>query len=807
MKTLNRIVTACIVLTVILTNFSKSAHSQNGESGDKTLSPYFFVKSDDATLDQMPLKSTSAEVNIAGVIAAVKIRQVYKNEGKKTLEAVYVFPSSTRAAVHAMRMKIGERIIEAVIKEKGQARQAYEQAKNEGKSASLLEQHRPNVFQMNVANILPGDQIDVELDYTELLIPENRIYEFVYPTVVGPRYQNSQPMVLAAKDDKYTANTNPFALTPKGENWVANPYTTEGVKPSYTFNISCNLEAGMPVSDVRCPSHDIDITYKGKDKARLSLKNPSSYDGNKDFILQYRLSGNQLASGVLLYEGKDENFFLAMIQPPQRVKPTQVPPREYVFIVDVSGSMHGYPLNISKKLMKDLITSLRPVDKFNIVLFAGGSQVFSEASVHADKENIRKGIAFIDAQQGGGGTELLPALRTALKLGSSDEMSRSFIIATDGYVTVEKESFELIRNNLGNANFFAFGIGTSVNRYLIEGIAHSGMGEAFVVTKQEEAAKTAETFREYISSPVLTDIAVSYKGIIVYDVEPRSIPDVFSERPVIVFGKYKGKTNDASVQISGFGGEESFRENIALASNGTEASSLALRYLWARERIRNIDDLCQGGEYADAGKEVTALGLKYNLLTKYTSFVAIDSEKRNTEGGSTTVVQPLPLPEGVSNYAVGGITKTSGVNLSNTYSNCSAPPIVTESLSLDKEDDTNKKELRIKDTRKVKSDAVFTVAEEMAEYPGGSLALQEFIRKNMKYPQKAKENSVEGTVLLQLSIAPDGSITEVKVIKGIGSGCDEEAIRLIKMMPKWKPGKTAGKAVKVQLTLPVRFSL
>jgi Ca-activated chloride channel family protein len=222
-------------------------------------------------------------------------------------------------------------------------------------------------------------------------------------------------MVLAAKDDKQPANPNPFMWPPRSENWVANPYTTEGVKPSYTFDINCSIEAGLPLADIRSTSHNITVNYSGTDKAKISLKKSPSFDGNKDFILQYRLSGSRIASGALLYEGKDENFFLAMIQPPQKVNPDQIPPREYVFIVDVSGSMHGYPLDISKKLMKDLITNLRTEDKFNIVLFAGGSQVFSEFSVAASKENIRKGMDFINNQQGGGGTELLPALRTALK--------------------------------------------------------------------------------------------------------------------------------------------------------------------------------------------------------------------------------------------------------------------------------------------------------------------------------------------------------------------------------------------------------
>ena len=186
-------------------------YARPAESEDRTLSPYFFVKSDNPQVDQLPLKSTSARVHIAGVIADVLVTQVYKNEGREPLEAVYVFPASTRAAVYGMKMTIGKRVIEARIKKRDEARREYEQARDQGKTASLLEQQRPNVFQMNVANILPGDEIKVELKYTELLVPTDRVYEFVYPTVVGPRYSNQ-----------------PEATASASEHWVKNPYPPSG---------------------------------------------------------------------------------------------------------------------------------------------------------------------------------------------------------------------------------------------------------------------------------------------------------------------------------------------------------------------------------------------------------------------------------------------------------------------------------------------------------------------------------------------------------------------------------------------------
>ncbi|HTF99712.1 MAG TPA: VIT domain-containing protein [Nitrospirota bacterium] len=634
MKSVARLFAALTFMAPVLTGSPGLAEAP--DSGDKTLSPYFFVKSDNPDTDRLPLKSTSVDVNIAGVIADAKVTQVYRNEGKNALEAIYVFPASTRAAVYAMKMTIGDRTIVANIKKRDEARQEYEQAKQQGKSASLLEQQRPNVFQMNVANIMPGDEIRVEMNYTELLVPTDKEYEFMYPTVVGPRYSNQQA-----------------ATAPASEHWVQNPYLHQGETSSSTFDIKVHIAAGMAIQKIASTSHKVDVHYAGNAAATIALDTTETSAGNKDYILKYRLAGGRIESGLLLSQGDKENFFLLMLQPPKRVKLEQIPGRDYVFIVDVSGSMYGYPLEISKKLLKDLISSLRPTDTFNVLLFSGGNSVLSEQSLPATQENIARAVNLIDRQQGSGGTELLPALKRALALPKSENISRSIVIATDGYVSVETEAFDLIRSNLGNANMFAFGIGTAVNRHLIEGMARVGMGEPFVITKPEEAPKQADAFRTLIQSPVLTRVKVEFGGFEAYDVEPATIPDVLADRPVIVFGKWRGKAQ-GNITVKGFSGEGAYQDTIDVSGIKPSQANSGLRYLWARHRIAQLSDYNLLQQDDKRVKEVTELGLAYNLLTNYTSFVAIDSEVRNKSGNTTTIKQPLPLPEGVSDYAVGG---------------------------------------------------------------------------------------------------------------------------------------------------------
>jgi len=760
------------------------------KSGDKTLSPYFFVKSDDPTVDKLPLKHTEADVNIAGVIADVTISQKYVNEGTNTIEAIYVFPASTKAAVYSMKMRVGDRTLIAKVEEREKARKDYERAKEQGKTASLLEQQRPNVFQMNVANILPGDIITIELKYTEMLVPENGVYEFVYPTVVGPRYSETPAMTASASDQ-----------------WVANPYLTEGEDAPYTFNLSAAINTGIPVKDVTCTSHEVNINFDGAATALIKLKPSEKNGGDKDFILRYRLSGNQIETGMLLFEGKDENFFLAMLQPPKSVTPEQIPPREYIFIVDVSGSMNGYPLDISKKLLRNLIGNLRPVDKFNVILFAGGSNKLAPKSLPATQANINSAIHVIDRQRGGGGTRLLPALQEAIDMGTDENYSRTIVIATDGYVSVEKEAFDLIRSSLSDANVFSFGIGSSVNRFIIEGMARVGQGTPFVITKPEEAEAQAKKFRKYIESPVLTNIKVNYGNFSVYDVEPFSIPDVFSERPVIVYGKYKGEPN-GKITLTGHSGAGEYLAGIDVGSITPQSSNGALRYLWARNRIAMLDDYNRLSLDDERVKEVTNLGLTYNLLTAYTSFVAIDDNVRNESGQLITVKQPLPLPEGVSNYAVGGAlsanswgfgcSKASKVKYKRAYDRSSlateeSKPLAGEKMEL---------EDSISD-----EDNMYAIVETMPEFIGGQQKLMEFLKNNIKYPEKAKNNGVQGVVYISFIVDKNGDIQDIKVLKGVSDELDKEAVRVVKLMPKWKPGKQSGIPIGVSYTLPIKFAL
>lgn len=605
---------------------------------DKTLSPYFFVQGD-PNLDRLPLKDTSVQIDVSGVIADVTVVQTYRNEGTRPINARYVFPASTRAAVYGMRMKIGDQVIVAKIKEREKAQQEFDQAKQEGKSASLLEQNRPNVFSMNLANMMPGEQVEIELRYTELLAPTDGIYEVVFPTVVGPRYSSEND----------SANESSKS---KGTRWVKSPYFAEGKKPSSKLHISTRISAGVPIQDLSCPSHQVFPQWQNPTVAQVALDDTDPFQGNRDFVLRYRLAGEQIVSGLLLYQGQDENFFLYMAQPPARVANDEIPPREYIFVVDVSGSMDGFPLDTSKTLLRDLIGKLKPTDLFNVVLFAGDARILSPNSLQANQQNISRAISLLEEQRGGGGTELLAAVKEAMTLPRQEHVSRSVVLVTDGYVSGEAGVFDYIRENLNQTNVFAFGIGSSVNRYLIEGVAKAGMGEPFVVSDQTEAPTVADKFREYIQTPLLTDIQVRSIGFDTYDVHTTHLPDLFALRPVILFGKWRGSPS-GTLELTGKTGRGDYVTRLDVAGVQPEESNRALRYLWARSRIAELSDYGSSETDPERISTITSLGLKYNLLTQYTSFIAVREMISNAGGSAEDVDQPLPLPVGVSNLAVG----------------------------------------------------------------------------------------------------------------------------------------------------------
>ncbi|HYD43246.1 MAG TPA: VIT and VWA domain-containing protein [Anaeromyxobacter sp.] len=725
-------------------------HGDAGGGAERSRGPYFVVAGG-GDGERLPLEETRADVSIVGPIARVQVTQVFRNRGAKPIEAIYVFPASTRAAVHGTRLRIGERTIEAKIDRRVEAKAQYEAARSEGKRAALLDEERPNVFTMRVANVMPGDRLVAELDYSELVVPEEGVYELVYPTVVGPRYEGALRQAQGERTDR-------------SDRWIANPTLTAGAPAPYRFAFAAHLESAIPVKELASPSHALDVRWRSPRSADVKVQGEDG--GNKDVVLRWRLAGDAVEAGALLFpDGDGGGWFLATVEPPARVHPEAIPPREYVFVLDVSGSMHGFPLDTAKALMEDLLPRLRPADSFNVVFFSGGSFVLSpDASLPATPANVRRALDTFRQLQGGGGTELLQALRTAYDLPRGDpRVARTLVVVTDGYVAVEAEAFRLVRERLAEASCFAFGIGTGVNRALVEALARAGQGEPTVVLSPKDAKAAAERLERIIAAPVLSQLRWRAEGLEARDVLPGALPDLLAERPVTLLGRYRGAPA-GKIVLTGQSATGPYRRELDLSAAAPRAENAPLRVLWARRWVELLLDEQHLGAAKELEEAITALGLAHRLLTPYTSFVAVDSEVVNAGGAGDTVKQPLPLPEGVSNRAVGAAGGTLSLGYTRRGHALAAPATpppasAAPEAALEEKDTARRDEPAGQDHAKV---APVTFVREAETGIGAVAPVRAAVRAALA---KLSAEGLRGALELRLTLDAAGRVVKVDILR------------------------------------------
>jgi Ca-activated chloride channel homolog len=606
------------------------------------------VTKDGKSAGLVPLKHTKVEAEISGFLSRVKVTQEFENNFNEKIEAIYVFPLPNNAAVDDMLMRIGERTVRGKIMKREEAREVYEAARSNGQIASLLDQERPNIFTQSVANILPGEKIVIEISYVETLKYEDGSYEFVFPMVVGPRYIPGNATGKTgggfAPDTDRVPDASKITPMPAKE------------RAGHDISVNVKLDAGVLVENVASKTHEIDSQMLSGSSYNVELKSRKTIP-NKDFVLKYDVAGGKIEDAVLTHRGRNGGYFTMILQPPDKVNTEDVTPKEIVFVIDTSGSMSGFPLDKAKESMQMALDGLHPQDTFNLITFAGDTHVLFEKPVPANRENLAKAQAFLKSRQGGGGTEMMKAIQAALKPSGSPQHVRIVCFMTDGYIGNEGEILSEIQKNPG-ARIFSFGIGSSVNRFLLDKMAEEGRGEVEYVALTDDGSKAAKRFHERVRSPLLTDISLEFEGVEVADVYPKRINDLFSAKPVIVHGRYtKGGKGKIRLKGKSFGRDE-VRE-IPVNFPDKQPAHDVLATLWARTKI---DDLMssdyrtvQGGNAAeDIVKQITSLGIEYRLMTQYTSFVAVE-ERVVTDGGTPRRIEvPVEMPEGVSYEGVFG---------------------------------------------------------------------------------------------------------------------------------------------------------
>ena len=643
------LITALSVLTLpALFAFYFPQNTVSAQTGD-TSGALTVIDSTGKARSVCPLKHTDVKAEISGFISRVTVTQQFENPFKEKIEAVYTFPLPQNAAVDDMAMIVGDRTVRGKILPREEAQAVYDAAKSNGQVAGLLDQERPNIFTQSVANILPGAQVKITISYVETLSYMNGAYEFVFPMVVGPRYV---PGSATSRNlgNGFAPDTDrvPDAsrITPKAP--------PAGMRSGHDVSLEVTLDAGLIIDNIASKTHPIDIQRPDARSARLRLREGPTIP-NKDFVLRYDVAGQAIQDALLTHRSEQGGFFTLILQPPDRVTAEDVMPKELVFVLDTSGSMEGFPIEKAKETMKLALDNLYPSDTFNLITFAGDTRILFPQPVPATRANRGKAQAFLRSSSGSGGTEMMTAIKAALEPSDDQSHVRIVCFMTDGYVGNDMEIISEIQKHQ-NARVFAFGIGGSVNRFLLDKMAEAGRGEAEYVSLDDDGSAAARRFHERVRNPLLTDISIEWSGLPVADVYPQRIPDLFGAKPVVVTGRYSS-AGRATIHLKGKMAGNDFVRDVLVEFPETMASHDVLATLWARARVDNLmsqdyQGAQNGNMRADLKDTITQLGIEYRLMTQFTSFVAVE-EMVVTDGGQPRRIDvPVEVPEGVNRNSV-----------------------------------------------------------------------------------------------------------------------------------------------------------
>jgi Ca-activated chloride channel family protein len=584
----------------------------------------------------MPLKHTDVRASVNGYIADVEVTQQFLNPYSSKIEAVYLFPLPHNAAVNDFIMTIGERRIRGIIRERKEAEQIYQEAKRQGYVASLLTEERPNLFTQSVANIEPGQEIDVNIKYIHTLSYVDGWYEFVFPMVVGPRFNPPATTggVGAVARGKSTSSGQSTEVS----------YLAPGKRTAHDISLSVDIDAGVRIEEFECKTHAVIQKVSSPEHLTVSLT-PGDSLPNRDFVLRYRVAGDQIKPTLLTHRDERGSFFSLMLFPPRDLASLPRQPLEMVFVIDCSGSMDGRPIAQAKAAVERGLSLLQPGDSFQVISFSMTASKFGARPLEATRANVQRALAYVQSLQGEGGTMMIEGIKAALDFPHDPQRLRFVCFLTDGYIGNEAEILSEIRKRLGPSRIFSFGIGSAVNRYLIEHMGKAGRGAVAYLGPNDEAAQIMEDFFERISHPALTDVKIDWGGLRVAEVFPGQLPDLFVGRPLVVTGRFRGDAN-APIRLSGNAGGEQLQFEVPIAATASTTNT-GLSSVWARMKIAKLAEQSTYEPNPNWAAQIKKVALDYSLMSSFTAFIAVDSTRRTAGNQGTTVPVSVPVPDGV----------------------------------------------------------------------------------------------------------------------------------------------------------------
>ena len=603
----------------------------------------FFPGDEDGRLLAAPLLATEIEGDVSGIVARYRLRHTFHNSSSEWTEAVYTFPLPTDAAVDRLTMKVGNRTIKGTIKERKKAKATYNKARKEGRRASLIEQQRPNIFTTSVANIAPGEAIVIEIGFQETIPFRDGRFEIRLPLVIGPRYIPGVAVSTRIKKTGWAVGTNEVP----DAGLITPPVRSEDAGPGNPVTMRIRLQPGFPIASVASSSHAIKAIAEAKDRHLIELRD-GAVATDRDFVLSWMPSANVKPSAGLFSETiNDEHYLLLSLLPPivARSESEEASlPREVIFIIDTSGSMHGRSLAQAKKALDIAIRRLRPRDRFNVIGFSDVHSSLFSRPLHATARLVataRKSVRRLEAE---GGTEIVPAVAEALDGEVDPERIRQVVLITDGSVGNEDALFSLIENRLGDTRLFTVGIGSAPNDYLMTRAATAGRGSFIHIGKLSDVLVKTSDLLAKLETPALTDIKVQWIDGVA-EIWPAPVPDLYAGEPLTV--TLKGSALKGHVRVSGRLGKEPWETAIPISTTRTGPGVASI---WARTKIRSLmDEGRRTGNTDDIRQSIIAVALEHQLVSRHTSLVAVDSEvARPANMSMSSVPIATNLPDGWS---------------------------------------------------------------------------------------------------------------------------------------------------------------
>jgi Ca-activated chloride channel family protein len=598
------------------------------------------------------LMNTDVLMNVNGLVARVAVRQEFRNEGKEWVEGVYVFPLPDKAAVDRMRLHIGERFIEGEIREKEKAKKEYERARDQGKKASLVEQQRANLFTTSVANIAPGEQVVVEIEYLEDLRYDDGTFSLRFPMTLTPRFIPGSPL-----PDRKGSGWSPDTTRVPDATLITPPMIT--ASRGHRVSLRANVDAGVPLEIIASRYHPVNI---GENQGRYEV----SLAGNTvpmdhDFELLWRPVPSAAPRAMAFSEMIDgEPHYLFMVMPPTDADSQPVTMlREMIFIIDTSGSMHGVSIAQAKRAVMQALDGLRPGDRFNVIEFNSGMRPLFRKPVVADTTSVGGARDFVRALQANGGTNMRPALEFALNSAAPESHLRQIVFITDGSVGNEEELYSLIEQRLGSARLFTVGIGSAPNSWFMRKAAELGRGSFVIISALHEVREKMDGLFRKLEYPQVTNIDVAWPGGTLVESYPAVVPDLYLGEPVVIKARSSGEFRSRDrVTISGDSAAGAWSRDLPLVGKDNDPGIAAL---WARAKIAALhDDERRGADADTTRKSIVETALAHHLVSKYTSLVAVDKTPVRHPGDPLSKEQvPNLLPYGQSMNAIFGFPATA----------------------------------------------------------------------------------------------------------------------------------------------------